>query len=274
MKKLKHCISRCAARLAAALALSALAALPAQAALWSDTEIQYLHGSDFNDNGAFGGPKFSKDIVTLQHASGYALGRNFFFVDFINSDSKDGNHGEVYGEYYHTLSLAKLRGADGSKGFLKDIGLTAGINYGSKNSAFGPNPRVLLLGPTFDFNLPGAAFFNVDVLAYADRGRFSGFGGGALCGAHKTTWQITPAWKFPFSVGSAKFSFEGFVDVIGKHGTCERQILAQPQLRWDVGNHFGRPDSVFLGFEYQYWKNKFGAKQSESLPQLLLGVKF
>lgn len=273
MKKFSRRTLRFGACLAAA-ALTGLAAAPARAALWSDTEIQFLHGSDFNDNGAFGGPKFSKDILTLQHASGYALGRNFFFVDLLRSSKLDGNYSEVYGEYYHTLSLSKISGADWSKNFIKDIGLTAGINYGSKNSSFGPNPRSFLLGPTFDLDVPGASFFNVDVLAYSDRGTHSGFGGGALCGSHKTTWQITPSWKVPFSIGPAKLSFEGFVDVIGKHGTCERQILAQPQLRWDVGNHYGKPDSVFLGIEYQYWKNKFGAKQRESFPQLLLGVKF
>ncbi len=274
MKNPNSSIAGYAARCIAGLSFSVAATMTAQAAQWSDTEIQFLHGSGFNDNGTFGGPKFSKDIITLQHASGYSLGRNFFFVDFVKSDSKDGNYGEIYGEYYHTLSLTKLQGTDWSKNFVKDVGLTAGINYGAKNSAFGANPRVLLVGPTFDLNIPAAAFFNVDVLAYADRGIYSGFGGGALCGGHKTTWQITPAWNFPFSVGPAKFTFEGFMDVIGKHGSCERQVLTQPQLRWDVGNHFGRPGAVFLGLEYQYWRNKFGAKQSESFPQLLLGVKF
>lgn len=258
----------------AALAATCLALTTAQAAIWSDTEIAYLRGTKFNDNGAFGGPKFAKDIITLQHASGYSLGTNFFFVDFVKSDSKDNNYGEVYGEYYHALSLTKIHGVDWSKNFLKDVSLTTGINFGAKNSAFGANPRVFLIGPTLSLAVPGAAFFNVDLLAYVDRGTFSGFGGGALCGARKTTWQITPAWKFPFTLGTAKFSFEGFLDVIGKHGTCERQLLTAPQLRWDVGSQMGKPGTVFLGMEYQYWNRKFGAKQTESLPQLLLGVKF
>lgn len=192
----------------------------------------------------------------------------------IKSDSEDNKYGEVYGEYYHTLSLSKVGGKDWSKNFVKDVGFTAGINYGSKNSAFGPNPKVLLLGPTIDLNIPGFAFFNVDVLAYNDSGTFSGFGGGKLCGENKTTYQITPAWNYPFSLGTAKFSFEGFVDLIGSHGTCARQILTQPQLRWDIGNHMGKPGAVFLGLEYQYWNNKFGIKgRKESFPQLMLNWK-
>lgn len=255
-------------------AAACLAASTTMAADWSDTEVQLLHGSKFNDNGAFGGQKFAKDILTLQHASGYKYGRNFFFVDMLKSDSQDNNYGEVYGEYYHTLSLSKVAGYDGSKSFLKDIGVTAGINYGAKNSAFGANPKILLLGPTFDLAMPGFAFFNVDVLMYDDRSTHSGFGGGYNCGSKKTTYQVTPAWNLPFSIGPAKFSFEGFVDFIGSHGTCKEQVLTQPQLRWDVGNHFGKPGTVFLGIEYQYWKNKFGSAQSESFPQALLAWKF
>ena len=237
--------------------------------------MQLLHGSGFNDNGSTGGPKFSKSIVTLQHASGYSHGRNFFFVDFLKSDSKDNDYGEVYGEYYHTLSLTKLAGADWSKRFVRDIGFTAAFNAGSKNSAFGSNPRVLLAGPTIELNVPGANFVNIDVLAYRDMGRFSGFGGGKLCGEYKTTFQITPAWSVPFSVGPAKFEFSGFADLIGSHGTCKRQLLAQPQLRWDVGHHFGRPGTLHLGFEYQYWRNKFGIDgMNESFAQFLAAWKF
>lgn len=259
--------------LSLALSLCASMALTlstgARAADWADNEIQYLYGSKFHD--VSNDVDTAKSIITLQHASGYKYGRNFFFVDMLKSDSTDGRYGEIYGEYYHTLSISKLQGQDWSKNFLKDVGVTAGINYGSKNSTFGPNPQVYLLGPTFDLNVPGFAFFNVDVLAYSDHGTYSGFGGGKLCGDSGTTYQVTPAWLLPFSIGSAKFSFTGFMDIIGSHGTCARQILTQPQLRWDVGNHFGKPDTVFLGFEYQYWKNKVGIDgRNESHPQFLL----
>lgn len=261
----KLAFSLCAA---AALTLSA----GAHAADWSDTEISVLHGKKFHDND--NDVDIAKTIVTLQHASGYKYGRNFFFVDMIKSDGADNHAGEVYGEYYHTLSVTKLAGKDWSKNLVKDIGITGGLNYGSKNNEFGSNPKILLLGPTFDLNVPGFAFFNVDVLAYKDTGTFSGFGGGRLCGDSDVTYQITPAWLLPFSLGSAKFSFTGFVDLIGNHGTCERQILAQPQLRWDVGNHMGKPDTVFLGLEYQYWHNKFGIDgRKESFPQLMLNWK-
>jgi hypothetical protein len=249
--------------------LSLLPFMASHAADWSDTEVQLLHGEKFHDNG--NDVDISKTILTLQHASGYKYGRNFFFVDMVKSDDKDNDAAEIYGEAYTTFSGSKIGGLDWSKNFLKDVGLTLGINYGTKNSEFGPNPKVLLAGPTFDLNVPGFAFFNVDVLAYRDTGRFSGFGGGRLCGKKETTYQVTPSWNLPISIGSAKFSFEGFVDFVGHHGDCKKSVLAQPQFRWDVGNHFGKPGTIFLGIEYQYWNNKFGVKDlDDHFPQVLL----
>jgi hypothetical protein len=257
----------------AVLTALAVASSPVAALDWSDTEIQLLRGTGFHDNG--NDTNIAKTLVTLQHANGYQYGRNFFFVDAYRSNSSDENSIEVYGEYYHTLSFGKTFGLSPSPDSpIKDWGLTAGINYGRKNSTFSPNAKVLLLGPTVDFNVPGFAFFNVDVLAYHDSGTFSGFGGGYLCGEISTTYQVTPAWKRPFSIGSESFSFEGFVDFIGAHGTCARQVLTQPQLRWDVGRHFTQANRVWLGFEYQYWRNKFGIEgRRDNLMQLLLVFK-
>lgn len=261
--------------LAAMIAAAFATVGTAQAADWSDTEVQVLRGTKFRDNGDKS-TEFGKTIVTLNHVSGYKYGGNFFFVDFQRSDSGGSDNGasEVYGEYYHTLSYTKVRGIDWSKNFVKDIGLSTGFNWGSKNSTFGSNARVLLVGPSVDLNIPGFAFFNFAAQAYIDRGRFNGFGGGKLCGSNSTGVQFTPAWAAPFSIGPAKFEFSGFVDIITNHGSCATQVLAQPQLRWDVGNHFGKPGTMFLGVEYQYWDNKFGSKQrNESFPQLLLAWK-
>ena len=258
--------------LAAAASLSLLTQT-GFAADWSDTEVQILHGNEYHDNG--NDTDISKTLVTIQHASGYEYGRNFFFVDTYKSGSNDENSTEIYGEFYSTLSMGKTAGFKTEPGSLiKDLGLTAGINYGTKNSSFRPNPSVLLLGPTIHLNVPGFTFFNVDVLAYRDSGNYRSNGGGKLCGETATTYQVTPAWKLPFSLGSESFSFEGFVDFIGSHGTCATQLLAQPQLRWDVGQHFTKPNRVYLGFEYQYWNNKFGIQdRKDNLIQMMMVFK-
>lgn len=246
------------------------AAAPASAFDWSDTEIQYLYGKEFRE--PFNPRDVSKHIITLQHADGHAYGRNFAFVDMLKSDARDDHATEVYGEGYASFSLSKMSGRPWSGGALRDVNLTVGVNYGRKSyTAYDVEPRVLLPGITLDLKLPGFDFFNVDILAYVDRGRFDGRDNGC----HETTYQITPAWKLPFTAGAEKFSFEGFADFIGAHGNCVSQILTQPQLRWDVGNHFGKAGRVFVGVEYQYWRNKFGIDGlRDSFPQALLAGKF
>ena len=240
---------------------------PAYAADWSDTELQLLHGSKFHETS--NAVDVVKSILTLNHASAYKYGRNNFFVDILKSNGSDNNSGEVYSEFYTTLSMAKLGGLDWSQHGVKDIGATAGINFGSKSDSFGANRRVLLLGPTIDFDVPGFLFLNVSLLAYRDSS--TSVTAGHLCGSKKTTLQVTPTWSLPFSIGDAKFSFEGYADYIAKHGTCAKQALAQPQLRWDIGHHLGKPGTVFVGIEYQYWKNKYGDRTiQEHFPQLLL----
>lgn len=266
MIKLRHTV------LAAALGVSATATV---AANWSDTEVQLLHGTDFQE--PFNDRDVTKTILTLTHASGHDYGGNFFFVDFIKSDRADNSEQEVYGEWYTSLSLSKLSGKTIGGGPLKDVSATFGINAGSKTN--GARPRVFLPGVTLHLDVPGFAFFNVDVLAYMDRGKFNGADN---CGEGKNTYQITPAWLLPFQIGQAKFQFTGFIDFIGAHGNCKAQILTQPQLRLDVGNFFGKPDTMYAGIEYQYWKNKYGgskngpsiANKKDNFAQLLLTWKF
>jgi nucleoside-specific outer membrane channel protein Tsx len=270
---MKTCASSSSKSAAIAGAVLALFCVSAQAEVWSDTEVQYLHGSKYRE--PFNPNDVTKDILTLQHAGGFAYGRNFFFVDFLKSNDKDNNAGEIYGEWYTSFSLSKLSGTKMEGGPLRDVNLTFGINYGAKNT--GPNPRVFLPGVTVDLNVPGFAFFNVDLLAYIDNGNFkpNAATNVANCGGHKTSYQITPAWKLPFSIGASKWSFEGFLDYIGSRGTCKTEVLTQPQLRLDVGNFWGKPETVFAGIEYQYWNNKFGVKDlKEHHPQLLLVWKF
>ena len=237
---------------------------------WVVNEVQYLYGTEFRE--PFNPDDVSKHTVTLQHADGHSLGRNFMFVDVLQSDRYDEHATEVYAEAYASLSLSKLTGREWSAGILKDVNLTAGINWGYKDyEGYTVNPRVFLPGITLDFNLPGFAFFNLDVLAYIDRGRFDGEDNGC----HGTTWQINPVWNLPFSAGGEKFSFEGYVNFTGANGACRSNTLAQPQLRWDVGHHFGKPDKAYFGMEYQYWRNKFGIEDlDDHVPQALFVYKF
>lgn len=251
------------------MALSVLFSFVAKdvvAADWSDTEMQVLYSNQFQE--PFNPNDVSKLILTFQHASGYKYGRNFFFVDILKSDGKDGKASEVYGEWYSTFSLSKMTGKEMKFSIIKDVGLTIGLNYGAKST--GAGPEVYLPGVTVDLNMPGFTFLNVNIMAYIDRGKFNGVSNGCSTG-----FNITPTWKIPFTISSAKFTFEGFIDYVSDHGGCKAQILTQPQIRLDVGNFIDNADKVYVGVEYQLWQNKFGIKDlNDNFPQLLGVWKF
>lgn len=257
------------------LLAACLAPLHAVALEWSATEIEYLRSSRFREPGNTN--DVGKHIVSLQHANGYSLGRNFLFVDLIKSGNQERDFSgnpesprEIYGEAYTTLSLSRLSGTPLAGGPLRDVGLTAGLNLGSKNSQFNPEPRVTLAGVTVDFAVP-RGFFNVDLLGYWDHGCNS-----LGCPDYRATYQITPAWSIPFSLGGVDGEFAGFIDFIGARGAgTVHQVLSQPQLRFDIGKPLGRKGQLYAGIEYQYWRNKFGnGGVDESHPQLLLAWKF
>ncbi|WP_143433035.1 hypothetical protein [Herbaspirillum camelliae] len=255
------------------LALSALTflALPAWSADWSTTDLEYRYGTQYNDNGGTGGPHIAKHMLQVQNASGFSLGRSYFFLLMSTADNADNNSGDLYSEGSATLSLSKIAGQKIAFGPISDVGLTGGYNFGSRNTTYGPNTRALLFGPTFDFSLPGFSIASIDVLAYRDNGRYSGFGGGRICGQGNTTYQITPYWLNQFTVGRARFEFGGYTDFIGSHGTCSQQILTEVQLRLDVGEFWGVRDKFFAGIEIQHWRNKFGVSGvKETVPQLVL----
>lgn len=258
------------------------------AADWSDTEILLNYGTrfrePFNPYAAqdparpwLNDTDVTKIYLTLQHASGYSLGRNFFFVDIIDSKKNDpagGSFGEIYSEGYTSLSLSKVTGRKMEFGPIADLNLTAGYNWGAKSN--GANPRVFLFGGTVDFKVPGFIFFNVDITTYNDKGRFDG--GPSIS---DVTYQIAPSWLAKFALGPTHWVFTGHVDFIGQRclsdGSCvgrSSEILAQPELRMDVGEFVGKKETLYLGVKWNYWRSKYGWDGvNENNPQIQLGWK-
>lgn len=231
---------------------------------WSDTEIQYLHGDGYrmpkNANDV------SRSIITLSHADGWALGRNFLFMDTLISEQGEASQVNLYGEFYSYLSFSKMTGQNLAYGLFKDLNLAVGVNAGENMDSVRSGSRVILYGFTVDFKLPGFKLFTVDFLQHNVLEPVA-FG---------TSWQITPVWKFPFTFAGTHWSLEGFADFIGPKGpNYAGSVLAQPQIRLDIGDFFGVANHLYAGIEYQYWNNKYGIKGlQESLPQALLLWKF
>jgi hypothetical protein len=278
----------------------------AYAADWSDTSLGYRHGNKFRE--PFNTNDISKDILSFTHASGYKYGSNFFTVDMIRSSDKDPVNGggggahEAYAVYRTTFSGSKILGWDfKNSGFIRDVGLTAGFDFGAKNDQFSPRAWKTAIGPKFSFNVPG--FWDVAVVHRTERSHnwfatgpgFGGFG----CVASSTrvcnpdvhfdnTFALETAWMIALGQLGVPARFQGFLSHIGKKGKdgtgaeTAAETYTEIALMFDVGSLAGHKDAIFAGIGYQYWRNKFGSDSSKDptggsiarTPQLLLELHF
>lgn len=238
------------------------------AAEWSDTSIGWRYGTNFRE--PYNPNDISKNIIDFQHASGYKYGVNFFNVDLLMSDSNDpgngggpnGNSGagaqEAYVVYRNTVDLSKVTGNEYKFGIVRGLGGTFGFDWNSKNDAYSSKKRMLVLGPTLMMDVPG--FLNVSVLVLDESNAPNGISGRYY---YKTHPELDIAWGIPF--GDSPFSFQGYFDYIAAKGTDEFGGGTVPETHFDgaimldVGRVMGGPKNTFkVGFEYEYWKNKFG----------------
>jgi nucleoside-specific outer membrane channel protein Tsx len=244
-------------------------ALAAQAATWSDTSIGYRYGTDFAE--PFNNKAISKDIINLNHVSGYKYGSNFFNVDMLLSDNKDPSSAgagtgaqEVYIVYRNTVELEKVTGKSYAFGPVRGMGVTAGFDYNTKTDAgYNSKKRMLVAGPTFMMDVPG--FLNISLLAlWESNAPYSTFSGVATPRyTYDTHAMLTAAWGIP--LGGSGWSFEGFANLIAAKGKNEfggdtaPETNVDMQLMYDLSPVIGAaPKSLKVGLEYQYWKNKFG----------------
>ncbi len=237
---------------------------------WSVTELHFQHGN-------LAVPTFAGDgyeqtfILTLQHASGWKYGDNFFFVDYIEDEF--GRDDNFYGEVYLNFSLGKIFAREFSYGPIKDIGFVLGYNEDDE-----ANVKKYLPGIRLAFDLPGFSFFNLDITSYIDDSEGVSSGGAPR---EDDSWHTNISWQYPFQIGQSKFSFEGHIEYIGDRRNqfgdkASSWVLAQPQFRYDLGHRlFGKENKLFLGTEYQYWNNKLSDRETdESVFQALVVWQF
>jgi nucleoside-specific outer membrane channel protein Tsx len=251
-----------------------MAALPfaVSAADWSDTSIGFRTGSKFAE--PFGSNDITKNIVNLNHVSGYKYGTNFFNADFLMSDEKDPASAgsgvgaqEVYIVYRNTVDLQKAAGVDVKFGPVKGMGVTFGFDVNAKTDAgYNSKKRMFVVGPTFFVDVPG--FLNVSLLVLKESNAPCSTFGTPSCKArydYDVHPMLTAAWGIPIP-GGLPLSFEGFVNFIASKGKNEFGGGTAPetnidmQLMYDVSTLYGGKGTFKVGIEYQYWKNKFGNK--------------
>lgn len=262
----------------ASIAFAAFAcSVSAQAADWSDTSIGYRYGTQFAE--PFNPNAIVKDIVSLNHASGYKYGSNFFNADLLMSDDKDpGGYGstngaqEVYVVYRHTLDLGKVTGASYAMGPVRGVGLVGGFDWNTKSdSGYNSKKRMLVAGPSVMLDVPG--FLNVALLGLWESN--APYSTKSQTSTPRYTYSphpmINAVWAIPFSAGSVPLAFEGFANIISEKGKNESNLDTaietniDMQVMYDLSNAMGaKPKTFRLGAEYQYWANKFGNDNSQS----------
>jgi nucleoside-specific outer membrane channel protein Tsx len=218
---------------------------------FSSSNVTARYGWNFHEPGI---PEdVPKNIFTFENTSAGRSWSSYLFVDVLRSWSDaDANAKEVYGEWYPALSFRAFTGKERSKGFVRDVSLTLGLNTGVRST--GSSPFVLLPGVAFDLKVPAFAFFSVRAGAYVERGRFQGQPTDCL----GTTYQITPSWSLPIDVGASTMKFSGFVDFTGSHANCEAQVLTTPRAVLDLSAYWRKPGRLYVGLDWVYWHNKYG----------------
>ena len=248
----------------AALLACCLVVLAAPAS--GQLELHYQRGNILNP---FSGASEPTHIFTLQHAGGWRAGGSFFFLDYSTDGVADGfNDKDLYGEWYPTLSLGSL--AEGGIGFgpVGDVRLVAGVNLGIQSRVVRYVP-----GVEVGWNVPGFVFVNTVLGALIDASGGVDAGGAPSTG---DTFNFDVSWLSVFELAGQSFSFTGHAEYVGavtdELGTDQPGgILAQPQLRWDVGRTLtGAVNVLHVGVEYQLWTNKLGTTHDESVVQLLV----
>ena len=249
-----------------AASLAGAPAAHAGAALFSTTNIQYLHGTsyaDFDPNGGYSHHDKS-NIVTIEHFDAWKYGDNFLFVDITNPNGQGDAFGTTakgnasyYGELSPRLSIGKMFfGHELTKGLIKDVLFTSTLEIPES-----PVEQTWLYGLAVDLNLPHVQYFQVNW--YIRNPKQAGV---------DTGQQITLAWGAPFKIGPVPMLAEGFLDYAWGVHPLHDNLITAPRLLVDVGALAGMgTGKLQAGVEWQIWRNKYGiAGMHESVPQAMV----
>ena len=290
------------AMLASAIAPSLAADLPSTKSpatpvipaffIFSDTSLSYHYEWNAREPGIRGA--IQKHVVSLTHADAWAYGSNFFNIDFLKSNSKDPAAGplgttdgafEVYGFFRSTLSLNSLSGSKAFAlgGIIKDIAIEYGADANTKNTAFAPQKRDVVIGPQIQFNVPG--YLNVGFLLYKEWNH-NGITAPALSNVEfKPALNIDVTYMFPLTFTGLPLSVNGYFEYVTPKGRdgfgvqTTYEIHTENHLTLDLGAVVAKkPKTVDLWIGHRYWQNKFGnnnkliANKDATENQFLVGL--
>ena len=244
---------------------------------WNDTFVGYRYSNNFHFPGS--AAKVAQNIGSLTTTGGFGLGSYFFNVDYLQSDRNNpeasangvngvGTHGadETYSVGHVEWSGSKILHQHLGFGFIRDLGVTTGYEWGTKDDQFEQRAKMWMLGLTAEFAVPG--YWNLTVGARNEQ-NYNGITGVDL--HYKTAWHVDSAWMIPISGAPVPLVFKGFVAVTGPKGQdgfdvstgvpekTTTETLLRTSLLVDVGSLIGHPKALYIGPGYEYWNHMFGA---------------
>jgi nucleoside-specific outer membrane channel protein Tsx len=215
-------------------------ALHADALHWQNNSLTLLYGNGFDVAPS------DQTTLTFEHVSGWSWGDLFLFMDATDYRNSSQEYG-FYGEISPRLSYSKLSGQTLDAGPVKDVLLAATREFGKYDV------ETTLLGVGFDLELPGFDFFQLNLYRRMPDGSRDG-----------ESIQITPVWSMSWPVAGSKLVFDGFMDWnIEDDGTYSKNLHFNPQIKYDLSQKLGLAEKqLMIGFEYDYWSNKYGIEDS------------
>lgn len=212
---------------------------------WWDMSITAIHGDNYDL-----APSEKQTTFTFETAGAWRYGDWFAFQDLVyfNGDNA-GKDNTTYGEISARFSAGKITGNNIELGPITDLSLALTLEEGE-----GP-VKSFLYGLGMDINIPYFSYFNLNTYRRE-----------ALSSDNISDgWQVTPAFRMDFPVGSSNIVFDGFFDWVFStdDANYEKNFHFNPQLKYDLGavilgEH--KKNKLFIGIEYDYWKNKYGVK--------------
>ena len=237
--------------LALSSAVSGMASSNDDLLLWSDSSLSLLTGAGFEVTGN------KMSTLTAEHASGWAFGDLFMFVEAIDFHDNPYDSATWYGEFSPRFSLNKMGLIDlGDAGFVKDLSIATNFERGEGGY------KAMLIGAGTSLNVPGFKFVDMNIYARKDTSQGAGF----------DDVQLTLVWAKEIKVGEQAFVFDGFVDYVVGWGPQASNLHIVPQIKWDMGKALGwSAGKLYFGTEIDIWFNKFGIGHSDTLKTNQIG---
>ncbi|OHC29005.1 MAG: nucleoside-binding outer membrane [Pseudomonadales bacterium RIFCSPLOWO2_02_FULL_63_210] len=262
LKHLPHCIALSAGLLAGQQATAG------DLLHWQDNSLTYLYGDNFQRLNFNGEEQPSQTTFTFEHASGWAWGDVFYFLDYVRADNvqsrgsfangsfeQDDKNSFYYMEFSPRVSLSWLTGQDLSVGPLKDV--KAAFTY--EKGEGGPGTENYLYGLGFDWDVPGFAYLKTNL--YRVKINNQVFFADQNSNGYAT--QLTVAGAYPFAIGEQDFVVDGYIDWRSPSDEAGTQtsVGSSIQVKWDAGKAlFGKERKLYVGTELNMWHNKYGIK--------------